>query len=299
MSKQQKLKTDLDAIKLAKELDGLPLALATAEAYLNQTAKTFLDYLRLYKESWIGPFTRHSKFLSIILNSGTPSQPIFFAYGRILTTKTSGSSFFNMANLTALNGYESSLKTNLVINDELASEYHNLGLLYADQGKLVEAERMYQRALEGKEKAWGPEHTSTLDTVNNLGNLYADQGKLVEAERMYQRALEGYEKAIGPSFISTYVPALNTTFNLGLFYERQADIAIARTMFSRALRGYEQVFGLDHAESETARNKLCALNVMLRNQALVETGERLEDVPMGPAYGIDKPLLSSKQQKLL
>ena len=41
------------------------------------------------------------------------------------------------------------------------------------------------RALRGNEKAWGPEHTSTLDTVNTLGNLYADQGKMVEAEEMY------------------------------------------------------------------------------------------------------------------
>ncbi len=54
---------------------------------------------------------------------------------------------------------------------------------------------MYRRALDGKEKAWGPEHTSTLTTVNNLGLLYADQGKLAEAEKMYRRALDGKEKA--------------------------------------------------------------------------------------------------------
>jgi tetratricopeptide (TPR) repeat protein len=83
----------------------------------------------------------------------------------------------------------------LVVDDELADECHNLGYLYANQGKLVEAEQMYQRALQGKEKAWGPDHTSTLSTVNNLGNLYADQGKLVKAEQMYQRALQGKEKA--------------------------------------------------------------------------------------------------------
>jgi len=44
---------DPDAIKLAKELDGLPLALATAGAYLNQTAISFSDYLRIYKASWM------------------------------------------------------------------------------------------------------------------------------------------------------------------------------------------------------------------------------------------------------
>jgi Flp pilus assembly protein TadD len=58
---------------------------------------------------------------------------------------------------------------------------------------------MYQRALQGKEKAWGPEHTSTLDTVNNLGLLYADQGKLADARVMYSKALAGYEKVVGPN----------------------------------------------------------------------------------------------------
>ncbi|SLM38812.1 nb-arc and tpr domain protein [Lasallia pustulata] len=60
---------------------------------------------------------------------------------------------------------------------------------------MAEAEAMYRRALKGYEKAWGPEYTSTLDTVNNLGILYADQGKMAEAEAMYRRALEGKEKA--------------------------------------------------------------------------------------------------------
>jgi Tfp pilus assembly protein PilF len=49
---------------------------------------------------------------------------------------------------------------------------NNLGALYHDQGKLNKAEEMYRRALEGKEKALGPDHTSTLNTVNNLGLFY-------------------------------------------------------------------------------------------------------------------------------
>jgi pentatricopeptide repeat protein len=46
---------------------------------------------------------------------------------------------------------------------------NNLGNLYVRQGRLEEAEAMYQRALQGKERALGRDHTSTLDTVNNLG----------------------------------------------------------------------------------------------------------------------------------
>jgi tetratricopeptide (TPR) repeat protein len=50
------------------------------------------------------------------------------------------------------------------------------------------AEQMYLRALAGREKALGLDHTSTLDTIPNLGNLYGDQGKLEVAEQMCTRA---------------------------------------------------------------------------------------------------------------
>jgi Tfp pilus assembly protein PilF len=68
---------------------------------------------------------------------------------------------------------------------------------------------MYKRALAGKEKALGAEHTSTLITVNNLGALYADQGRLAEAEAMHERAL-------GPGHTST----LETIDNLGIPYRK-------------------------------------------------------------------------------
>ena len=44
-------------------------------------------------------------------------------------------------------------------NQNILDAIHNLGILYADQVKLAKAEAMYQRALAGYEKAWGPEHT--------------------------------------------------------------------------------------------------------------------------------------------
>jgi tetratricopeptide (TPR) repeat protein len=110
---------------------------------------------------------------------------------------------------------------------------HLLGLLCADQGKLGEAEQMYERARRGREEALGPAHTSTLDTVNNLGNLYADQGKRGEAERMYERALRGYEQALGHEQAQQYRPALDTLQNLGGLYVEQAETDKAQTMYSR------------------------------------------------------------------
>jgi tetratricopeptide (TPR) repeat protein len=60
----------------------------------------------------------------------------------------------------------------------------SLGYMYSNQGRHEEAEKMYLRALQGTEKAWGPEHTLTLETVNNLGSLYAKLGRLDKAEKM-------------------------------------------------------------------------------------------------------------------
>lgn len=52
--------------------------------------------------------------------------------------------------------------------DELCAPHDDM----PDQDKLDEAEKMFRRALEGKEEALGINHTSTLGTVNNLGLLY-------------------------------------------------------------------------------------------------------------------------------
>ncbi|OCK81058.1 hypothetical protein K432DRAFT_296369, partial [Lepidopterella palustris CBS 459.81] len=66
---------------------------------------------------------------------------------------------------------------------------NNLGLLYADQGKLGEAEEMYMRALQGYEEAVGMENVDryipALNTVWGLGNLFQAQKELVQAKQMF------------------------------------------------------------------------------------------------------------------
>ncbi|KAL9134141.1 MAG: hypothetical protein Q9175_004673, partial [Cornicularia normoerica] len=129
--------------------------------------------------------------------------------------------------------------------------YGALGILYLQQGKLAEAESMYQRAWTGYEKAFGPDHISTLSTVNNLGVIYRQQGKLTEAESMNQLAWTGREKALGPDHIST----LETVHNLGNLYSDQGKLMEAESMYQRAWTGYEKALGPDHISTlETVHN---------------------------------------------
>src|SRR5436305_12228352 len=63
---------------------------------------------------------------------------------------------------------------------------NNLGNLYADQGKLAEAEKMYTRALQGYEEALGLNHTSTHHTAHNTGTNYADLYTQTESKNKYK-----------------------------------------------------------------------------------------------------------------
>ncbi|KAL8296146.1 hypothetical protein RB600_001572 [Gaeumannomyces tritici] len=128
---------------------------------------------------------------------------------------------------------------------------HSLADLYSDQGRLAEAEALYERALQGCEKAFGPDHTSTLDTVNNLAILYSDQGRLAEAEALYERALQGCEKAFGPDHTST----LDTVNNLAILYSDQGRLAEAEVLYERALQGFQRALGPSHPKCHaTLRN---------------------------------------------
>jgi tetratricopeptide (TPR) repeat protein len=129
---------------------------------------------------------------------------------------------------------------------------NNLGVLYANQGKMKEAEEMFLRALRGREAALGAKHAWTLDAVNNLGNLYADQGKLKEADEMYLRALRGKEEAMGPKHTST----LQTVNNLGTLYAGQGKLKEAEEMYLRALRGKEEAWGARHTSTQQTVNNL-------------------------------------------
>jgi hypothetical protein len=75
-----------------------------------------------------------------------------------------------------------------------STRLHGVQCSTPDQAQITPRESMYLRALRAKEKEWGPENLTTLDTVMELGSLYAEEGRKLESGRMFSRALLGYEK---------------------------------------------------------------------------------------------------------
>ncbi|KAK3064727.1 hypothetical protein LTS18_004511 [Coniosporium uncinatum] len=256
------IQDDLDAIALVKELDGLPLALSIAGAYLEHT----------------GPFG--SKFGS----RGYSVHSCVHAWMVFVLNKKWDKSMAILALTCVAAEVPSADKKDwwllerrllrhvtrqghLVVEDKVDLEgldwvSHELGRLYANQDKLAQAEVMFIRALQGKEEALGPDHTSTLDTVNNLGILYKNQGKLAEAEKMYARALQGYVNALGPELVSSYLPALNTMSAFGDLFSQTDRKDMAKAMYNRALSGYTTVQGPSSERCSEIEGRLQALQIM-------------------------------------
>ncbi|KAF1810343.1 kinesin light chain 1 [Eremomyces bilateralis CBS 781.70] len=294
-SRREGLIDDPDAVKLVNELDGLPLALTTAGAYLEQVTTSFAEYLRLYNESWL-KLQRRSPELSsyedrtlystwdisfkhvqqqnrlsaqlLLLWAYFDNQDLWFEllrHGDIgdpewVRELTEDRVDFDdavrvlcnhglvEANSTSREMVESQgysmhscvhSWTRHVLNQEGNGELarlalkciglhvpltssdrwwitqrrllahaagcssilkganggmewalHNLGDLYKDQGKLKEAEEMYMQALQGKEEALGPKHTSTLNTAGMISTNFLteeaadDMGGTEEAAEM-------------------------------------------------------------------------------------------------------------------
>ena len=137
----------------------------------------------------------------------------------------------------------------------LATSLNNLALLYEAQGKYVEAEPLYKRALAIDEKAVGPEHPEVATILDNLASLYDAQGRYAEAEPLHKRALAIAEKALGSEHPDT-ATSLN---NLALLYQDQGKYAEAEPLHERALAIVEKALGPEHPDTATSLNHLAVV----------------------------------------
>jgi hypothetical protein len=69
----------------------------------------------------------------------------------------------------------------------VAYPLNGLAALYAEQGKDVEAEPLYQRALHIWEQALGPDHHLTRTAVRNYADLLRKMGRESEATQLEAR----------------------------------------------------------------------------------------------------------------
>ena len=136
---------------------------------------------------------------------------------------------------------------------------HNLAGLRSDQGRLDDADALYERALSGREELFGCNHKLTLETLNNLANLRWAQNRLEEARELFVRALAGQENhpELGPH----HPESLNTVQGLALCRQDQGMLAEADSLYERALAGYDShpQLGPSHPKTLGLLNNIACL----------------------------------------
>ncbi|KAL4860899.1 hypothetical protein BDV12DRAFT_86385 [Aspergillus spectabilis] len=128
-------------------------------------------------------------------------------------------------------------------SEALLFAVHMLGIMYQDQGRINEANQLFQLALHGRESLLGADHANTLASANNLAILYRTQGKLHEAATLFTRVRDSRERTLGCEHPST----IRVVLNLGNVYADQNKLEEAKRMYKRVLEYRLREFGAEHS----------------------------------------------------
>ena len=73
---------------------------------------------------------------------------------------------------------------------DLATAFGNLALVYSAQGKFVQAEPLYRRALAIRENILGTDHHLVADSLDALAEALSSNNQEIEALALRKRAEE-------------------------------------------------------------------------------------------------------------
>ncbi|PVH69794.1 kinesin light chain 1 [Cadophora sp. DSE1049] len=288
-SKRKGLIDDPDAIKLARELDGLPLALATAGVYLDQVAVSLSDYLRLYQQSWVQLQESSPELESYEDRTLYSTWQISFDYVKQQNDLSAKLlcfwAYFDSQDLwLELLQHSDSTDPDWVkalTKDEVS--FHQAARILSSHG-LVEVHTSSQSLIESRGYSiHGCFYSWTIHVLNHAWdyNLARLAVKFIAAHVPKEQSLQLWLTKRRLLYLVLVDDVAWQCHRLGMLYADQGKLVEAEQMYQRALQGYEKSW-----------------DAVIENKAPVETEEHAEDVPTGPAPGINKPPSTSKRHKL-
>ena len=283
---------DPGAVKLAKELDGLPLAIATAGAYLDQTARSFSDYLCLYKESWV-----RLKEMSPTLNSYEDRtlystwqisfdyikkrNPLSANLLRLWAYFDNQDLWFELLQHSDSNDPEWIQE---LTKDELS--FDGAVRVLISHG-LVEVATSSRESIESKGYSiHGCVHSWIVHALNQerdcdlarvavkFVGAHVHREEDVRPWLMQQRLLPHAARCLF-IVVKGWVDDNRMAwayYNLGFLYRNQGKLAAAEQMYERALAGFEKVLGAEHTSTLTTVNNL---GILYMNQGKLAAAEQM------------------------
>lgn len=140
--------------------------------------------------------------------------------------------------------------SSLAVRDELARTTE-LAALYQKQGKLAEAELLYEKATSMAEQA-GLDAATKDALFDELAIVYTQQGKYQKAETIYQKILSTQGSSASKE-------SLLTLNKLATLYSLQGNYGAATPLFERILQNNEQQLGASSLQLVAALDNLASL----------------------------------------
>jgi len=138
-----------------------------------------------------------------------------------------------------------------------------------DQQKYDEAEPLFRRSVQQREKVLGIEHEDTLDTKYWLARTLLDQQKYDKAEQLFRQVVQQREKVLGIEHEDT----LDTKYWLATTLYWQQKYNEAELLFREAIQEREKVLGIEH--EDTLYSKHWLAKTLYKQQGKSDEAEQL------------------------
>jgi len=262
---------------LSEELDGLPLALDQAAAFIAEIELSIEGYLSLYVRERVELLSHRGEH-----RQDHPSVTITFllAFNKVAEANPAAAdllrvcAFLEAERLSLLDRNPETKTMNLhclaqeVIRDEMGDEARRMWAERAvravnavfpevEYANWPSCHQLIQHAqsLVAFIDEYGFEFKEAVRMMSQAGYYLQERAQYVEAEPLHERALAIYEKALGAGH--PYIArSLN---NLAALYDSQGRHEEAEPLLKRALAIREKAFGAKHPDTATSLNNLAAL----------------------------------------
>ncbi|KAL7548167.1 hypothetical protein ACHAWF_011462, partial [Thalassiosira exigua] len=140
---------------------------------------------------------------------------------------------------------------------DVASTFHNIGLLRAECGESKKAEKAFKQSLSLRVKKFGLDDVGVSSTLRALGDLYHGRGQHDEAFRSYKESLRIWKDhrrtAAGGRTPPPDARTAALYYDIGLVFRARGPYAKARAAAAECLRIRRQVHGDASLPAASAR----------------------------------------------